>query len=78
MNARGNAAFAFSERLPNPDEIENAKQLAKLAFPSGIEEGEPEEARFALSGGAERHSAAARNGIPRLFPRPSPPPCSSF
>ena len=58
MNARGNAAFAFSERLPNPDEIENAKQLAKLAFPSGIEEGEPEETRFALIGGAERNSLA--------------------
>ena len=56
MNALGNAAFAFSHRLPNSAEIENAKQLAKLAAPSRIKEGKPEEVRFALSGGAEQYS----------------------
>lgn len=56
MNALGNAAFAFSDRLPNSAEIENAKQLAKLAAPSRIKEGKPEEVRFALSGGAEQYS----------------------
>lgn len=50
MNAHGNPALAFRDRLPNPAEIENAKQLRKLAEASRIKEGEPEEVRFALGG----------------------------